>query len=175
MTDEQVQRIVDALSGNPWEPWVTVIVALASALLGYGLSQLAERSARRRRVEEKAAEARRAAAAVALKVTREIHGMSAGEIYHRVDVESVVDDPAVELDLSNGVRVSGWWQAEMFKLLRVPASRAWDDEDKWSRAQIMTEVTLALRAWAAGELADEAFTSAKIRAGSLRAVLGSSA
>ncbi|WP_116239066.1 hypothetical protein [Microbacterium sp. AG157] len=161
MTDEQVQKIVDALAGNPFEPWVAAGIALASALLGFLLSQAAETWRRRQRLSDEVTAAKKVAARDATAWAMQTASLPADMLGDRVD--KLPDDLARHIaalqSADEGFEVGQWWVRQMRRVATPPPKGRKDftpDESSY-RWAVAASVSKRLRKWATGEISASAF------------------
>ncbi|MDR6691478.1 hypothetical protein J2X55_002401 [Microbacterium sp. 1154] len=159
MTDEQVQQIVDALAGDPAEPWVTAAVAVVSVVLGFVLSQVSEMFTRKRARADKEAEAR--AEAVKSATTIAVRSMSTpAELKH--DVEAEIVEVTREVIALHAIEATGevgnWWFRQMMRANSVvPEDRPYTEEESAFRAAVGASVLFRLNAWRDGQIPADDF------------------
>lgn len=159
MTDEQVQQIVDALAGDPSEPWVTAAVAVVSVVLGFVLSQVSEKLTRQRIRAEKETETR--AAAVRSATTIAVRSMTTPAELQQ-DLAAEIDEVTREVIALRAIEPTGavgnWWFRQMKRAnSSVPTKRSYTEEESTFRAAIAASVLFRLNAWRDGRIPTEDF------------------
>ncbi|WP_295837378.1 hypothetical protein [uncultured Microbacterium sp.] len=155
MTDEQVQQIVDALKGDPWEPWTQVGIALLSVVVGYLLAWGNEARGRRRTRREDAAKRKAAAARRASLLYLRL--VSAPEALREEQLRDVHrETPEIASDLNEFDRtgtVAGWWMRQVTRAIESPPVRGDDGRVSFdAHAGRAMSAQVRLQAWAEGEV-----------------------
>lgn len=156
MTDEQVERIVQALQGSG-EFWTSPLLLTAvGALIGFGLSQLQETINRRRKRLDDADALRRGAAQNAIAHTAWVLGLSPGHILANA---SEMLDRRISISTSImtiSVPVSTWWGAQLACLIEGATDQPFTTEEMTARTVSAAKTVTVLSQWADGKL-DEAY------------------
>ncbi|OZD47354.1 hypothetical protein CH252_20955 [Rhodococcus sp. 06-1477-1B] len=158
MTDEQVDRIVEALqSGEPW--WMPVLLLLIGAVVGFLASQVQDWFSRRRKKSDDESLARRVAAQNAMSYIVLVTGLTPAGIHSRID-QLYEQRPAIATGIYNlRVEVATWWLSQTNKLLeRESAAAEWTPDQEAERLRIAASTMRRMDEWGRGKLDNASFS-----------------
>ncbi|MFM2720472.1 hypothetical protein [Microbacterium mcarthurae (nom. nud.)] len=161
MTDDQVRQIVEALQGNPWEPWIAGMISVVSIVIGFLLALWQQTISDRKRRVETVAERRRltvlAAAEGPMRLAFARDSEIADELRLMRQSTPGVLNGLDEADASG--HVAGWWLRATGKLMRMPPPGQ-DGEGLRDRARVALLIADRLQKWQKGEQAADEFIEA---------------
>lgn len=152
MTDEQVDRIVSALGNNSGDSLLTTVVAIASVVLGFVLSQGAEWWKTRHVEKQRLREKRYALIERPVALQYKVGGMSAAQLRQ----DPPMDEIAARLGAFHGfgpegTSVGAWWMTQMSKLASQPTgSKEFSAAESAERFRVGNDIVSGLQNWASG-------------------------